>query len=101
MDSMRTESKPIGSNEVGDLSVTRISGRYTEEELGGLVTMDDDIDTVEQVWWEIEFVRPDGAPATRRRFSPLSAPAYDATGLQWSVTLRRIQGDRGSDGVMH
>lgn len=88
----------IGREESGSITVSQISGRYTEEELRGLEADGTGIGPDEEVFWEVEFPRPDGAPAIRRRFLPSSAPVYKPGALQWLIQLERSSEDRARNG---
>ena len=98
LDGLTNQMMPVGTNEQGDLQVDNISGRYTEEQLSGLNDDGSPPDDTEQFWWEIEFTRDDGRPSDKRRFAMSSPPTYNPTGLEWTVALTRLQGDRDRSG---
>ena len=97
---LREVLQPVGLDELGDVQVDQISPKMTEDELRFLdkhtaePARDD-----EAVWWDIEFVRPDGLPGLRRRFVLVGAPDYRADRFGWSVRLAKAHEDRGRDGI--
>jgi hypothetical protein len=91
--------QPIGLDEIGGIMVSQISGRFTEEELRGLSADGSPPEVTDNVFWEIEFPRPDG-PGERRRFVMRSAPHYYSGRLQWVVRLERANEDRARSGEL-
>lgn len=92
--------EPVGLLEVGSVSISEVSGRYTEEQLRGL-----DIDGTppaadEQVWYEIEFPRSDGQKGERRRFFLGSTPNYAAARFEWTFRLDRSHEGRSRAGEL-
>ena len=98
LDALTATVTGIGRMDEGTLYVTEISGTYTEEMLRGVDDDGTEPGADEDVYWEVEFVRPDGKEGERRRFVPSAVPAYDPGGLQWSVTLVRQQQSRARNG---
>lgn len=90
----------VGLDEIGSVSLQQISGRYAEGFLSGTDENGNPQDPDTQFYFEIQFPTPgtisDGAP--RRRFFPASAPSYDASRFQWSLSLQRSHVDRLNDG---
>jgi hypothetical protein len=91
--------QPIGIDEVGSVTVTEISTRYTEDFLLGLGVGGTPIPEDQNFFWEVHYPRPDGG-GVRRRFTPKSAPSYSATRFQWSITLLRASEDRTRAGML-
>jgi len=89
---------PVGINEQGLIRVEQISGRYTEDLLLGTDPQGDAPPPNEATYWEIEFFRPDGQPAVRRRFQLSAAPMYQAYRFGWSVTLTSSVENRARSG---
>lgn len=91
----------VGLDEIGTVRLEQVSGRYAEGFLSGTDENGNPQDPDTQFYYEVQFPTPgtisDGAP--RRRFFPSSAPTYDASRFQWSVTLTRSHVDRLSDGT--
>jgi hypothetical protein len=90
---------PAGLAEVGEVMLTKVSGRFTEEQLRGVppdgaAPLAGDL----QFFYEVQWPELNGQPGDRRRFFPVSAPYYDAPALQWRVQLRRQRGDRARNG---
>ena len=88
----------VGLDEVGSIELTRVSGRYTEEELRGQNYFGEQIPFDEEVFYEIEFPRPDDGPSLKRRFFIRSAPQYKPGSLAWSVRLEKAHEDRTRQG---
>ncbi|MFA6166746.1 MAG: hypothetical protein WC700_09025 [Gemmatimonadaceae bacterium] len=91
---------PVGLDEAGGVTLREVSSRFTEEFLSGY---DDDgtpCPKDENVYYEIEFIRPDGAGRSqKRRFTLSSAPELDLTKtLGWLVKLERSHPNRARDG---
>ncbi len=87
-----------GLNEQGTVQLQQVSGRYTEEQLMGLGPNGGQVAPNETVYYEIEFFRRDGAPSEHRRFQRDSVPTYNATQVQWMVTLVNVLEDRSRGG---
>lgn len=91
--------QPIGVEEVGSITVTEISPRFTEDYLCGRADDGTPIPDEESFYWEVTFNRPDG-PGPRRRFALRSAPTLQATDAQWVVSLVRASEDRTRAGAV-
>lgn len=98
MRSLVEQITPIGMNESGVVQLQKISGRYTEDQLVGVGPDGGQVAANETVYYEIEFFRPDGTPAEKRRFTRDSVPTYNATSVEWQVTLVNVLEKRGRDG---
>lgn len=98
LDSLTEFVQPVGLDEVGGIELSKISGRYTEEELRGLSSVGEEIPPDEEVFYEIEFPRPDGGPSLKRRFFTRSAPQYKPGQLQWTLRLEKTHNDRSREG---
>ena len=96
VDTLQARVLSIGRHEEGDLHVTEISARYSEDFLLGRNPALFPGDTVPKdmtFFWEINFPH-EGSPGVRRRFFPSSAPSKEPTRFQWTVYLARQAGDR-------
>lgn len=89
---------PMGPTEIGLVQLQQVSGRYTEEFLSGLDPDGNPPADSDNLFYEIEFFRPDGRPADKHRFALASAPYYHATKVQWSITLDAQIAKRRRDG---
>lgn len=91
--------QPVGLDEVGQLFVSQISGRFTEDQLMGRASDGSDIAHDTEFFWEIEFPSPDdGAPGEKRRFFPRGVPKYEPGRLAWTVRLEKSHEDRTRGG---
>lgn len=88
----------VGVNEQGSVQLQKISGRYTEEQLVGVGPDGAQVAPNETVYYEIEFFRRDGLPSEKRRFVRDVVPTYNATSVEWMVTLVNVLEKRGRDG---
>ena len=91
---------PVGIDETGVVMVTEISGAYSEEVLLGRDAEGTPVGPDVNVWYEVEFIRPDGKPGERRRFTIRAAPSYEPEKFQWVVRLERAREGRGLDGTL-
>jgi hypothetical protein len=100
LDGLQEILNPVGLDEVGQIQVSQISGRYTEENLRGVDDDGTEIADNEEVFYEIEFISlpVTGSPTFRRRFQLRSAPQYFAGKFQWIVYLERTREDRRRNG---
>jgi hypothetical protein len=87
------ELLPIGMEEVGQVRISEISPRYTEDQLVGRDNDGTPVSSDTEFYYEIEFVRPD-SDGVRRRFIPTGVPNYNPTQFQWWIDLRRAHDDR-------
>lgn len=85
--------RQVGLDEQGSVSLSGISGSYTEEELFG---QDPPPNDDEELFWEIEFLAS-GKPI-KRRFTLFGAPERRMGKLDWAVTLQRARRDRDEQG---
>lgn len=95
---LSADVQDLGINEQGQIEVSEISGRYTEEQLMGRSADGSDTPEDTEFFWEIEFPKPDGTPGEKRRFFPRSAPSYEPGKLQWRLRLERSTDDRARNG---
>lgn len=86
----------IGREEQGSIILSKISGRYTEEQLSGLSPDGTPIGSDEQVFWELEFL----ASGEKRRFVSSSPPAYLAKTFEWTIKLEKAIENRARDGSL-
>lgn len=77
----------IGARETGGVLVNQISSNYTEDELKGIGTQDD-----ENFYWEIR--QMSSGSTIRRRFLPDTAPNYNPLKFEWSVRLTKAVENR-------
>lgn len=89
--------QPVGLDEVGSVSLSEISGRFTEDELLGRDKIGLPLAKDEQVFYEIHYPRSDGNPGVRRRFVVKGAPYYSASSLEWTIDLEKSHEDRARD----
>jgi hypothetical protein len=90
--------QPVGLDEVGSILVSEVSGRFTDEELRFAAPDGSPPGPDEEVFYEIEFPRPDGKPGDRRRFYLRAAPFYDSTSFTWRLRLEKAHEDRDRRG---
>jgi hypothetical protein len=90
--------QPVGLDEIGMVTLSEVSGRFTEDDLMGRDSDGAPIPADQEFFYEVEFPRLDGLPGVRRRFFPRSAPQYDAGGLQWVVRMEKTHEDRDRAG---
>jgi hypothetical protein len=89
---------PVGLDEMGSIQLSEVSGTFTEDDLMGRGSDGESIPSDDEVFFEIEFPRPDGKASTRRRFYMTSPPHYHAGRLQWIIRLERAHEDRDRSG---
>lgn len=87
-----------GVDEYGQVTVSQISGRYTEDQLLGRNPDTGKIDQDLNFYWEIEFPGRTSNVRIKRRFFPASAPELRAGGFNWVISLGRQSEDRTRDG---
>ncbi len=87
----------IGVVESGDVKVTEISPRFTEDYLSGRGADGTPIPKDQNFYWEVRSTRPDQLQA-RRRFRLSAAPTLDAENFQWKATLTKVAEDRMRNG---
>ena len=96
MNRMRKELSPIGIDEVGELYVSELSPRLSEDTLMGrdlVVTRGCPIPTDVNFYWEVFFPTASGS-GPRRRYVPKSAASLNATRFQWTINLLKASEDR-------
>ena len=77
----------VGVVETGQATVTEISGRYSEDHLLGVDADGNPVGHADSLYYEIQYIRPDGAPTERKRFHLASTPHYNATSMMWTISL--------------
>lgn len=93
MAGVRKQPTSVGLDEVGSINVTKISGRYTEDEVFGTIIKGVPYDPVsDQVFYEVTFIRR--GEQVRRRFSVDGVPSYTPEDFAWSISLKRANEDR-------
>jgi hypothetical protein len=91
--------QPVGLDEVGGITLSEVSGRFTEDELRFVERDGTPMGADEEIFYEIEFPPVEGRQhSIRRRFFPNSAPFYAASRFQWSVRLEKAHEDRQRNG---
>jgi len=100
LNAVNTVLENIGSQEQGSFSISRVSARYTEDELCGREPGGIDIGADENFYWEVRLLQPDGL-GPRRRFIINAAPHLDLINNQWIVRLIRVVADRERVGEIH
>jgi|WetSurSiteA1Bulk_404760.scaffolds.fasta_scaffold16512_1 hypothetical protein len=98
MSSLNEILQPFGLKETGGIVVSEMSGRYSEEFLKGLGEDGSEIPKDQEIFWEVEFPRPDGQASIKRRFSLSTVPFYDAENLQWTINLTKTADNRHRNG---
>jgi hypothetical protein len=88
----------VGVVEMGQATVSEISGRYSEDHLLGVDAHGNEPGSADSLYYELEILRPDGCDGQRKRFQLASAPHYNATGFQWTVQLDASIERRQRDG---
>lgn len=89
---------PGGAEEVGDVKVTEISPRYTEDYLCGRDENGNDIPDDVSFYWEVLLPQARGN-GIRRRYYPAGPPNTESTDFQWSIRLKKISENRQRDGL--
>ncbi len=86
----------VGTQEIGIVDITEISGRYTEDQLRGYSEDGAPPARDVNVWWEIVYPQP-GGTSQRRRYTPASRAVYNPGALAWEITLDSaiVPRDRG------
>lgn len=98
MSSLQEVVTPLGVNEQGSIQLQKVSGRYTEEHLIGVGPDGTQPPANETLYYEVEFFRRDGRPAEKRRFVRDSLPSWNATSVEWTISLVSVLEKRGRDG---
>ncbi len=97
---LEQELKEIGLNEQGNLTVSELSLRFTEDLLmgrGGPLPPGQPIPPDVNFFWEVYLPEKRGS-GIRRRFFPASAPSRNGGEFEWSITLKEQEGQRLRNG---
>lgn len=97
MDSLGDLLQPVGYSEQGVVTLSQISGTFSEPDLRGFASGTESLPPNQEFFYEIEFFPTDGVPH-RRRFYPRSAPVYHPGKLQWTLRLEKADADRLENG---
>lgn len=97
LDSLSEIINSVGTDENGLVAISQISGSYSEYQLLGLGPQGEPVEQNQQVFYEVEYPRANG-PGERRRFTPRSAPTYEADKFQWTIRLEKAVGNRDAAG---
>ncbi len=89
---------PVGLDEVGVVSVSEISGRFTDDELRFLDEDGESPGPDEEVFYEIEYPQPGKRSSVKRRFFLRGAPFYSSGRFQWTIRLEKANEDRSRIG---
>lgn len=95
---LQAQNYSVGMLEVGTLTVSEISPRYSEDELVGNYAGGAAIPLDENFYWEVRSQASPGEMGERRRFTCVSAPGLDPLRFQWTIHLVRAQQDRSRSG---
>lgn len=98
IDSLAQIIQPVGGQELGQLELSGISGRYTEEKLLGTSEDGTPIPSNEEFFYEIEFFPHTEGPSIKRRFIPRAPAGYNPGRLQWTLKLERSFDQRERNG---
>jgi hypothetical protein len=100
LDGLAEIMTPVGLDELGQVRVSGISGRYSEQFLRGLDLPGNSPAPSDQFFWELIYPTLGQVSdfGLRRRFTLASAPFYDAERVEWTCVLQRARGDRQPDG---
>lgn len=100
LDPIAQQLQSFGEVEVGEIRVSQISPRFSEDTLVGRdivvqagLALPDDV----SFYWEI-YHPETGRPGIRRRFTLSGSPSKHPTQFQWTVMLTRAATDRLRDG---
>lgn len=96
--SLRRDMKNAGIVERGELTLERLSPRYTEEQIRSFFPTD--LDAGQYVYIEQRFDGRNGGEPQRRRFTISSVPYLEIPRrFQWSVRVRPQDDPRGANGL--
>jgi hypothetical protein len=93
LDNILQATEGVGQIEQGNVNLSEISGRYTEDFLRGFGIDGTAPGPNEQVFYEIRYPTADG-DGIRRRFYLRSGPSYFADTAEWKLGLERQVEDR-------
>lgn len=100
MESLDVTNTLVGNVEYGNLTVTQISGRFTEDQISGRGPQGQQTPDDTNFYWEIEFPNPDGTfPGVRRRFEVSGTPVFKPGAFQWTLQLVRAGESRTRNGT--
>jgi len=101
MTALDKQTMVVGDEEFGELMLTEVSGRFTEDELSGRTNEGEGVPDDLNFYYEIEFPNQHHEPgnATRRRFTLSGTPSYDSMTFQWKFKLMRAGENRLRDGT--
>ncbi len=92
--------RAVGTEEFGEILVTQISARYTENFLRGFGEDGSETPANQSFYYEIEFPNENGTfPGIKRRFTLQGAPALYPGRFGWELKLRKAIANRGLDGI--
>jgi len=94
LEALAWQSREGGHVERGDVRLEGISPRYTEDEIESYFGRADG----EECFVEVRMDRRDGREPERRRFTIASPPVRRPDRFDWSVTIRKQDGNRERDG---
>lgn len=99
LEEIESVTTSVGSEEFGEIEISEISGRFTEDFLLGRDENGQDIPKDQQFYWEVEFISsgPPGAVNIRRRLEPSGTPNYDPQMLGWKLKMVRAGENRRRD----
>jgi len=101
LNALDTVVQAVGEQEMGQIRVTEISARYSENELLGKQADGSDVPADQDFYWEVRLLAMDGR-GWRRKFTVSAAPslimANGNGSLEWQVTLMRAIADRTREG---
>jgi len=98
LEPLSKEARAAGLVERGIVTLTEVSPRYTEEQIGQLFADGAALPRPFQSFVEIQMDRRDGSDQPRRRFAVVGVPARDPDAFQWTVRLSRQDAQRLPDG---
>jgi hypothetical protein len=97
-ETLRSTLNSGGQADSGEIRVTEISPRYTEEEVHTMFHVQP-LPKGHEGWIEVTLDTRGGTAAQRRRFELAAPPYFDAENLQWIAKLRSEQQNRTSAGM--
>jgi hypothetical protein len=97
LDGLQSLLQPVGMSEQGSITLSQVSGRFSETDLRGFPSSSESLQPHEEFFYEIQFF-PTNGPTHRRRFYPRGAPSYFPGKLQWTIRLEKADSDREESG---
>lgn len=98
LDGVGKELRAGGLVERGTVTLTQVSPRYTEQQIGSLFADGRQLGREFQTFVEVVMDRRDGDGQPRRRFVVAGVPSRDPDSFQWVVRLLRQDAQRLPDG---